>query len=314
MSPRPRANHAQKLRQTLALIPWLLQEDGASVAELCERFGLSEKEVLWHLEAIGTIDEFGDPGFYVAVTYLPEEGIVSAHDNGIFSRPLQLPTDEGLSVLAAGRTMLEVPGADPTGALASAMDKLETALHLRGALAVDIDVPNHYATVLRAVEDTEALRIEYFSAWRDEISERRIEPLRVFSNDGRWYVIAHDDLRDDRRRRFRIDRILSAEPTGEHFEPDPVDAPTEPFVDSDATREVTIELPATARWVIETYEERSAEELPGGGWRVVLPVTGEAWLERLLLRVGPEARVVDPPEFVDLAARAAARLLALYAD
>ncbi len=38
-------------------------------------------------------------------------------------------------------------------------------------------------------------------------------------------------------------------------------------------------------------------------------VGGDAWLERLLLRLGPDARVVDQPEYRTLAAEAAARIL-----
>jgi hypothetical protein len=44
----------------------------------------------------------------------------------------------------------------------------------------------------------------------------------------------------------------------------------------------------------------------------VLAISEQAWLERLLLTLGPDARVEGPPEFTDLAARAAARLSARY--
>jgi predicted DNA-binding transcriptional regulator YafY len=37
-----------------------------------------------------------------------------------------------------------------------------------------------------------------------------------------------------------------------------------------------------------------------------------AWFERLLLQLGTEAQVVSPPELVDLAARAARRVLRVY--
>jgi proteasome accessory factor C len=51
-----------------------------------------------------------------------------------------------------------------------------------------------------------------------------------------------------------------------------------------------------------------------GSWRVVLAVSERAWLERLLLGLGPDATVVAPPELVDLGATAAARLRARYAS
>ncbi len=47
---------------------------------------------------------------------------------------------------------------------------------------------------------------------------------------------------------------------------------------------------------------------------VVLDVAGMAWFERLLLQLGPDASVVRPPELTDLAARAARKVLRLYAE
>jgi len=46
---------------------------------------------------------------------------------------------------------------------------------------------------------------------------------------------------------------------------------------------------------------------------VTLAVTAPAWLERLLLRLGPAATVVDaPPAFENLTERAAQRILDRY--
>ena len=44
----------------------------------------------------------------------------------------------------------------------------------------------------------------------------------------------------------------------------------------------------------------------------MLAVSENAWLERLLLRAGPDARVVDPPESADIGPAAARRLLGRY--
>ena len=45
---------------------------------------------------------------------------------------------------------------------------------------------------------------------------------------------------------------------------------------------------------------------------IVLDVSGMAWFERLLLQLGPAARVASPPELTGLAAGAARRVLARY--
>ena len=75
---------------------------------------------------------------------------------------------------------------------------------------------------------------------------------------------------------------------------------------------VVLDLAPRARWVAEQYPVESVEERPDGGVRVTLAAGEPAWLERLLLRLGPHARVLDGAEGV--VARAAARVLARYAD
>ena len=51
-----------------------------------------------------------------------------------------------------------------------------------------------------------------------------------------------------------------------------------------------------------------------GTSEVVLAISETAWLERLLVALGPDARVEAPPELVTLGATAAARLRQRYAD
>ena len=75
---------------------------------------------------------------------------------------------------------------------------------------------------------------------------------------------------------------------------------------------VTLHLAPEAEWVVEALPRESARELPGGGFEVVLAVSGPAFLERLLLELGPAATVVDPPDGGEVAARAAGRILARY--
>ena len=73
---------------------------------------------------------------------------------------------------------------------------------------------------------------------------------------------------------------------------------------------MVLDLPASARWVVEAYPLRWEEA--DGRLTVHVDLLGTAWLERLLLRVGPEARVVEPLELRDLGAKAARRLLIGY--
>jgi proteasome accessory factor C len=310
------SNFAPRLRRMLLMIPWLLESGGSTVAELAARFGVSEDDIIRDLTLVMCC---GVPPYgaeHMITVVLDDDGSVLAWKGPYYTRPMRLTPAEGFAVLAAGRALLAVPGADPSGPLATALVKLESALGAAGrSVAVDLEAPPLLAVVRESVAARTRLAVEYFSAWRDEVTSRVLDPYVVFSQEGRWYVAAGDSLRGDVRH-FRIDRLASAVPTGETFEVPP-GAPTTPperaFSGGGEVVEVVLVLPGSARWVAEAYEPRDVEELADGRLRVRLVVAGERWLERLLLRVGPEAVVESPAELTDLAANAARRLLARYA-
>jgi predicted DNA-binding transcriptional regulator YafY len=61
--------------------------------------------------------------------------------------------------------------------------------------------------------------------------------------------------------------------------------------------------------VASQYPTESVVELDGGRLRVTLRVSGEAWLARLLLRLGTDARVVQGDAGAAAAAATAQRVL-----
>ena len=71
-----------------------------------------------------------------------------------------------------------------------------------------------------------------------------------------------------------------------------------------------LDLAPRARWVAEQYPMESVQEKGKGRLRVTFVVSETAWLERLLLRLGPDATVVSGAEGIGRAA--AERVLACY--
>jgi proteasome accessory factor C len=307
--PRPAQ---ERLRRLLVMLPWLMERGEAPVAEIAKRFHLSERHVIADLELAALcglppyLDEMID-------LYIDDENVVHCGVPRLFTRPLRLTPAEGFSLLAAGQAALRLPGAEPAGPLARALGKLERALGAHGNLAIDVDRPPFVDVVAAAARDGQRLLITYYSASRDELTERRIDPLVVFTDRGRWYVIA-DCSSAGAERTFRVDRIESAVPTGETFVRRDVPSPVDDgwFTVESTVATVTLDLPPDTRWVIERYPTHSVDERPDGWLRVELPVTSERWLSRLLLRVGPGAIVVAPEHWRTLAADTAARALARY--
>ncbi|WP_028045642.1 YafY family protein [Cellulomonas sp. URHE0023] len=88
--------------------------------------------------------------------------------------------------------------------------------------------------VLRAVEESLdrswVLAIEY-EASDARVTRRRIEPIVLARTGGLWYLIAWCRLRADVRW-FRLDRVVRADLTPEHYEPRPVASVGEPPADA----------------------------------------------------------------------------------
>ena len=103
--------------------------------------------------------------------------------------------------------------------------------------------------------------------------------------------------------------MLDSEVTTEPTEPRDLSAGV--LNGEEATR-VTLRLQPEARWVEEYYAVQEVRPRPDGGSEVDLQVADERWLQRLLLRLTPSARVVAPKDFAEGAARAARQALALY--
>lgn len=317
-SGRPKADLGGRLRRVLLMIPWLLEEGGSTVAAIAERFGLPETDVVADLELVMCCGVPPYGGGDMIDVVLDEDGTVYAFKGPFFTRPMQLTPAEGFAVLAAGRALEAVPSSAPRDALSSALAKLETALGAPGVLAVELESPEFLPVVQAAAAAAERLSITYYSAGRDEVTERVVEPLLVHSRDGRWYVETNDVTGGGpaRDRRLRVDRLRRAEPTGDHFpRPDPAPTPPETlYAPGPDAVEVTIEIPSSAPWFGDWVDVVERTDVGAGREHVRFFLEGEPLLERLLVRIGPDARVVSPPNLVGIGSDAARRVLAAYAD
>lgn len=309
----PRALAGPEIQRILALVPWIVAHPGSPKHEIAQRFGITVEQLDDDLALVLMIGVPPySPGDYLDVED-DEDGNVTIRLAEYFRRPLRLTPAEGLALLAAGRALLAVPGSDPSGPLATALAKLEDALELPG-LVVDVGEPEQLAVMRDAVAGHRRVEIEYWSAGRDDQTTRRIDPEVVFFATGEWYVGAYCHRARDERM-FRVDRIRSVEPTGETFEPGATGFETGDVYSprADDTR-VTLELAPAAAWVAEAYPTEAVTERADGSLEIVLAVSERAWLERLLLRLGPDARAVAPVEIEPLAADAARRILRRYGE
>lgn len=301
-----------RVRRLLAILGWLSRQGSgtARISELAARFGMTEDEVVTELELAACC---GLPPYSPdqLMELVVDEDEVQADLGSELSRPRRLSPAEGFTLAASARAILAIPGADPDGTLAAALAKLEVVLGKQEQVKVDLDVPARLDEVRRAAADSTRLRIAYYSASRDETTERVVDPYQVFSSGGHWYLNARCHQAGGLRH-FRVDRIEAVEPTGERFDPPPEGPPPVVMGPGPEGTMAILLLPGSARWLVESLPILSLGEEADGRLRVELPVGGQAWLARLLLRAGPGAEVVDPPSLVDTARQTASAILARY--
>jgi proteasome accessory factor C len=318
-APVGRHDASFRLRRLLAIVGWLAREGEAPIADVARRFGLPEAELVRELEmaaCCGVPPYSPDALMEIVVT----DERVSASLPSDLARPRRLTAAEGFALLAAGRTILAVPGADADGALERALGKLAGVLGERSGLVVSLDAPSLLADVQRATDNGRQIEVEYHSASSDQTTHRVLDPLRVLNLDGHWYLDAYCHTATGRRR-FRIDRIRTLRTTGERVAADPGgwsgdlgpdDPRADAFVPGPGATTVRLAVDGEARWVVDSVPVLAWRDLAGDLTEVTLSVGGLAWLERLLLQLGPHARVLDPADLRALGAAAAGRLLDRY--
>ncbi len=328
---------AARLRRLLAILAWLAQVGEAPIDEVAARFDLEPSALVTELEmaaCCGVPPYTPDQLMEIVVT----DSTVSTWAGTALARPRRLSPPEGFALAASARALLAVPGSDESGALSRALAKLDRALGGE-EVAVELSAPALLPLVREALAAREGLAVSYYSASTDRVTDRVIVPRRLFASEGHWYVDAYCNTAGDERR-FRVDRISAAEivdgddPTrdvtskseegrvgdrvGSH---DPAAADSgqgaaafdfHPFVPGPDSRRVRLSIEPSTAWLVESIPSAGPLETVDGRLEIELFVGGEAWLERLLLRLGPDAWVLDPPELRSLASDAARHILERY--
>lgn len=304
-----------RLQRLLAMVPWVATHDGPTMHEVCERFGITPAQLAADLEVVWLV---GVPPYTpdALIDVVQEGDRVWIHYADVFASPQRLTPDQAVALLAAGASVLALPGADPDGALARGVAKLADVLGVDAAQVLDVDLGGAQVEVLEllrtAVREHHRVRLDYYSYGRDTRTERTVDPYLVHAENGSLYLLGHCHLARAERR-FRVDRIATASLLDDTFDPPTVQLTAGVFQpDADDPR-VVLRLASGARWVAETYPVEGVEEQADGSLLVTLAIAAEPWLERLLVSVGPEVQVVEAPgDLGGAGRRAAARILARY--
>ncbi len=305
-----------RLARMLALVPYISRRPGVAIAELAGEFGVSTAQISSDLDLLMVC---GLPGYYpddLIDVVLDDDGgtVAIAFDAGI-ERPVRLTGDEAFALTIALRALAELPGLVDAAAVHSALAKLEhgPAEAVRVAAA---DPAPALGAVREALDRSRRLWIRYYTASRDAVTERTVDPLRLLVTDGHAYLEAYCNLAGSIRH-FRVDRIEEVRVLDEPAQPTlwvDSEVPDRIFHPDLQIPPITLRLSRGARWVAEYYPMEDSVEVadPPGGLRVRMRAAREEWLARLVLSLGGDAVIEDAPGLAALVARRAAEALTAY--
>ncbi|GAA2934378.1 WYL domain-containing protein [Streptomyces enissocaesilis] len=311
-------NAIDQTRRMLSLVTYLRERPGAHVSDVARAFGITEDELISDLDVLpmcGTSFRGGD------LLDIDTDGDrIWWHNPDDVAEPLRLAADEATALLVAARAVSTLPGLreGDRQALLRATAKLEAAAGEAAGASSRLSVTFEseggvFAEVDRAISERRRLWLRYYSPARDELTEREVDPIRLFAL-GHTYMEAwcrHSEA----RRTFRLDRVAEIRLLDEPSVPPEIELRdlSEGLVQPSADDpEVVVEVGPGGRWVAEYYPHDSAEELPDGGLRITLRTPEPASLRRLALRLGGDGHIVSPPELVASAREAAREALAAY--
>lgn len=307
-----------RLPRLLAMVPYFLSRPGIALAEAADDLGISEAQLLKDLDLLWMCGLPGHgPGDLIDLSY--EGGSVTILDDQGLRKPLRLTAEEALALVVALRTLAETPGVADNDAVQRALAKVETASG--GAVddatvAIALDRDARVLPVLhRAVDEQRALQLRYYTAARDETTDRVVDPLQVFTADGHSYLEAWCRQAEGVRI-FRADRIDELQLLEEPASPPPDVRQREVtegvFQPAPEHLLVVLRLEPAYAWVADFYPVEEASELGSGGLQVSLRVSEPAWVRALVLGSGGQVEVLSPGWLTESIRADAARALAAY--
>ena len=280
----------------LDLVPFLNTHQGISLKELAQRFEVSPAQMSSDLT---TLWMCGLPG-YTPLELMDlefESGYVTIRNAPTLAKPRSISFDEGVALIL-GLDLLASSLTTDKQNLASLIEDLKTKISTKIGLPVSLKAqpkssPQVTSALNESISKNTYLAIKYHSLYRDEVSERTIQPMELLQENENLYVRAFcfsaGAMRD-----FRVDRIIEATQTSER----PVGN------DSTVTSQsidFTISLKKPSRDVVERFDVKYSDISKN----LRLQSFSQQWIERSVMASGDGVELASPLNIrADIASKA----------
>lgn len=310
-----------RLVRLLNMVPYFQANPQVSYTKAAADLGVTVKQLKADINQLWMCGLPGGAGGDL-IDFEMSDDTVSVTFSAGMDEPLRLNPREATCLLVALRALSEIPGVMDPAAARSAIAKIEAAAgSVVGDDAVAAEdepapIEAEAATAVRkAVQDSRAVRIEYYTASRDALSDRIVDPIRVVLVGDHSYLEAW--CREaEAVRLFRFDRIVEAHVLDEPAAPPPPAvkaAPSTALFEADPSLpSATLRIAPAAAWTLEYFPMRITRELPDGYCEVEMTYAADEWLTRQILGFGADVQVLAPASLAESVRNAATGALAAY--
>ncbi len=321
----PRPNEFERARKLINLLPLVGERRTVSVQEIAQVEGISVREAQQLIKEFWTIMASSGPDLdYIDIEFDDVDDPRNASvtfDYPMLSHPPGLSEKEVVALITAFKSA----GIATDSAL---MERL-----LEAGIAADIDreslarrfgvgVPGGDSEVLKtlsyAIDRHRIVNVQHVNHATHQLSQRTLEPLNLYTNQGAWFVEAfcqeHDEVRE-----FRLDGIRSCTETGAHFEPRNLPIANGPHaapLDVEGKPRALLVMSQvlfdshTLDWPGLERASRQPGDIAPGQVAVTVPYLETEWLPRQVIASGGSIVALEPPQLLSTMRRLACGMLA----
>ncbi|ABM07567.1 hypothetical protein AAur_2182 [Paenarthrobacter aurescens TC1] len=308
-APRARKRTSEdQLSRMLQLVPFLVHHQGLHIQQVADHFGISRKALIDDLKILicSGLPE-GYPDDLLDIQWENDHVYISEHLD--LNRPVRFSEDEAAALLTGLAMLGDLPALagmteDESGsALESVTIKLTgaagQAARLAGSVSGQSVAPEQsqaFAAITRAIREGQQLRLRYFSLQRDEVTERDVDPLRLYSLDNTWYFEAYCHSKAGIRN-FRLDRVETLESNGRPVSGAATaeqDFPARLFTPGDDDVLVILQLTRQGAGLADDYYAERTAQLPDGGLLAEVRFGNPEWLPMFVSQHGGSVRILEP--------------------
>ncbi len=214
-----------RIDRLTAILIYLQTKRIVKAKEIAQRYNISLRTVYRDIRAL---EDAGIP-----IGSKPGEGYFIV--DGYHLPPVMFTKNEAGALLIGGKLIEKFSDTSVKNNFTSALDKIISVLHLKEKDYLDtlnshIEVlkdphapkngfpDNLLADIQSVLGQKKAIKLHYHSGYKNETTQRLIEPIGLCFYGANWHLIAYCKLREDYRD-FRVDRVKAVDITDIGFDP-----------------------------------------------------------------------------------------------